>query len=65
MVHKRLERHIVREDGLRALGADATVRPASVRGGRVEFRQQETRLGSAGITHDEPREREAVRDEIL
>lgn len=67
MLHKCLQRHIVCEDGLRALCPDTAVR-ASARGmcgRRVELGEQETRLGTAMVTDNEAGQREAVGDEIL
>ena len=64
MVHKRLQANIVRENGLGGL-AHAAVAAARVGGGGVEFGEQETGLGAAGVADDEAREGEAVLDEFL
>ena len=64
MVHESLQADIIREDGLGSL-ADATVRAGGVGGGRVELGQQEACLGATCITHNEARQREAIRDEFL
>jgi hypothetical protein len=65
MIHKGLQRHVVREDGLRCLGADAAISTSSVRRRRVQLGQQETSLRSTGITNNEPGQGETVRNEIL
>lgn len=64
MIHKRLQTHIVRENSLRAL-TNAPVALARMRRAGVQLAQQESRLATAGIAHDEPGEREAVLDEVL
>ena len=61
MIHKRLQTDIVREDRLRSL-AHSAVATGGVRRGRVEFGEQETGLGAAGVADDEAREGEAVLD---
>ena len=64
VIHKSLQGHVIREDGLSGLG-NASVGARGVRGGRVEFGEQETRLGATGIADDETREGEAILDEFL
>lgn len=64
MIHKRLQANIVREDGLSSL-AHAAIAASRMRGGRVEFGEEETGLRAAGIADDEAREWEAVLDEFL
>lgn len=67
VLHECLQRHIVGEDCLCTLGADAAVRTSArrMRGRRVELGEEETRLGTAVVADDETREREAVGDKIL
>jgi hypothetical protein len=54
MVHKSLQRHVIRKNGLGSL-RHSTVAPSGVGCRRVQFRQQETSLGTTSITDDEPR----------
>lgn len=67
MLHKCLQRHIVCENGLRALRPNAAVCPRTrgMCGRRVELGQQETRLGATMVTDNEAGKREAVGDEVL
>lgn len=65
VLHKRLQRDVVGEDGLGGLGSDTAVCPRRVRRRRVQLGEQETSLGSAGIADNEAREGEAIRDEFL
>ena len=65
MIHKGLQRHVVREDGLRCLGTDAAIGTRSVRRRRVQLGQQETGLRTTGVTNNEPGQRETVRNEVL
>ena len=53
MIHKRLQRNIIGEDGLRSLSTNTTICTRSVCGGGVQLGQEETRLRATGITHNE------------
>lgn len=64
MVHESLQADIVREDCLRGLGYSSVAR-RGVRRRRVELRKEETSLGTACVTNDETRQREAILNEIL
>jgi hypothetical protein len=64
MIHERLQADIIRENRLSSL-TDAAIAGTRVGGGRVEFGEQETGLGAAGVADDETREGEAVLDEVL
>lgn len=61
VIHEGLQRHVIRENCLGALGW-CTVGSCGVRGRRIQLGQQETGLGTACVTNDETRKRETVRD---
>ena len=65
MVHKRLQRHIIREDGLRRLGTNTSIRSSGVGSRGVELREKETSLRAAGVTDNETWQRETVSKEVL
>lgn len=67
MLHENLQAHVVREDRLpraRARGRAVHAR-GHVRRRRVQFRQKETRLTTALVADDVPRDREAIGEQFL
>lgn len=64
MLHERLQRDVIGEDGLRALTYTA-VATSRVRGAGVEFAKQEAGLRATSVTDNEARKWEAILDEFL
>lgn len=60
MVHERLQRHIIREDGLCRLRTNTAIRPSRVRSRGIELREEEASLRAAGVADNETWQWETV-----
>jgi hypothetical protein len=63
VIHECLQRDVISEDGLG--GHTTTISTSGVRGRRIQLGQQETGLRATGITNNESRQGETVRNEFL